>query len=96
MTLSDRLSQLGLANGPTVERRGAPKRAARHEDPFAPLKRSVHEALLEALGPKLYDTHLDERELEQQVTQTLQAGAAARRDADDGGGPGARGTGSGR
>jgi pilus assembly protein CpaF len=73
MTLSDRLSQLGLANGPTVERRGAPKRAARHEDPFAPLKRSVHEALLEALGPKLYDTHLDERELEQQVTQTLQA-----------------------
>jgi len=74
MTLSDRLSQLGLANGgPTVERRGAPRRATRHEDPFAPLKRSVHEALLEALGPKLYDTHLDERELEHQVTQTLQA-----------------------
>ena len=24
MTLSDRLSQLGLATGPTVERRGAP------------------------------------------------------------------------
>ncbi len=33
----------------------------------------MHEALLEALGPKLYDTHLDERELEQQVTQTLVA-----------------------
>ncbi len=73
MTLSDRLSQLGLANAPNVERRGAPRRATRHEDPFAPLKRSVHEALLEALGPTLYDTHLDERELEHQVMQTLQA-----------------------
>jgi pilus assembly protein CpaF len=73
MTLSDRLSQLGLANGPTVERRGAPRRSSRHEDPFAPLKRSVHEALLEALGPTLYDTQLDERDLEQQVMQTLQA-----------------------
>jgi pilus assembly protein CpaF len=72
MTLSDRLSQLGLASGPTVERRGVPRRAARYEDPFGPLKRSVHEALLEMLGPKLYDTHLDERELEQQVTQALQ------------------------
>jgi pilus assembly protein CpaF len=72
VTLSDRLSQLGLATGPTVERRGVPRRAARHEDPFGPLKRSVHEALLEMLGPTLYDTHLDERELEQQVTQALQ------------------------
>jgi pilus assembly protein CpaF len=48
-------------------------RAARHADPFAAVKRSVHEALLEALGPRLYDVHLDERELEQQVTSTLQA-----------------------
>ncbi len=71
--LADRLSQLGLATGPTTERRGVPRRAARHEDPFGPLKRSVHEALLEALGPTLYDTHLDERDLERQVTQTLQA-----------------------
>ena len=37
------------------------------------MKRSVHEALLEALGPTLYDAHLDQRELEQQVMQTLQA-----------------------
>ncbi len=73
MTLSDRLSQLGLANGPIVERRGKPRRSARHEDPFGPLKRTVHEALLEMLGPTLYDTKLDERELEHQVTQTLQA-----------------------
>jgi pilus assembly protein CpaF len=73
MTLADRLSQRGLPSGPVVERRGVPRRSARYEDPFGPLKRSVHEALLEVLGPKLYDTHLDERELEQQVTQTLQA-----------------------
>jgi pilus assembly protein CpaF len=44
-----------------------------HTDPFATVKRSVHEALLETLGPRLYDAHLDQRELERQVTQTLQA-----------------------
>jgi pilus assembly protein CpaF len=72
MTLSDRLSQRAVATSTTVERRGIPKRTARYEDPFAVLKRSVHEALLEMLGPKLYDTHLDESELEHQVTQALQ------------------------
>jgi pilus assembly protein CpaF len=72
MTLSDRLSQRGVATGPTVERRSVPKRAARYEDPFGALKRSVHEALLEMLGPQLYDTHLDEGELAQLVTQALQ------------------------
>jgi len=71
MTLSDRLSQRAPVTGPVVERR-APRRAARYEDPFGPLKRSVHEALLAMLGPKLYDTHLDEHELGQQVTQALQ------------------------
>jgi pilus assembly protein CpaF len=50
-----------------------PRRAARHADPFANVKRSVHQGLLEALGPKLYEAHLDQRELEQQVMQTLQA-----------------------
>ena len=72
MTLSDRLSQRGPATGPVAERRGVPKRSARHEDPFGPLKRSVHEAMLAMLGPQLYDTNLDQRELEQQVTHALQ------------------------
>lgn len=72
MTLSDRLSQMGLNGSPTIERPGKPRRATRHEDPFGPLKRTVHEALLEVLGPTLYDAHFDERELEQQVMQTLQ------------------------
>ena len=52
---------------------GVPRRAARNADPFAGVKRSVHQGLLETLGPKLYDAHLDQRELEQRVTQTLQA-----------------------
>jgi len=73
MTLSDRLSQMGLNGSPIVERRGPARRASRHEDPFGPLKRSVHEGLLEVLGPTLYDANVDERELEQQVMQTLQS-----------------------
>ena len=73
MSLSDRLSQMRVAGSPQqLERRGAPRRAARHLDPFGPLKRSVHEALLETLGPQLYNAHLEQRELEQLVTQTLQ------------------------
>ena len=72
MSLSDRLSQMRVAGAPALERRGAPRRASRHLDPFGPLKRSVHEAMLESLGPKLYDAHMDQRELEQLVTHTLQ------------------------
>ena len=72
MSLSDRLSQLRVASAPPLERRGAPRRAARQADPFGPVKRSVHDALLETLGPRLYDAHIDQQVLEQQVTQTLQ------------------------
>src|SRR5262249_61881120 len=61
-----------VAGAPPLERRSAPRRSTRHLDPFGPLKRSVHEALLETLGPQLYDAHLDQRELEQLVTHTLQ------------------------
>jgi pilus assembly protein CpaF len=72
MSLADRLSQLRVAGAPPPERPGAPRRATRHADPFGPLKRSVHDSLLEALGPKLYDVNIDQQELEQRVTQTLQ------------------------
>jgi pilus assembly protein CpaF len=48
------------------------RRPHRQSDPFAAVKRSVHAALLEALGPKLYDVNIDQRELEQRVTETLQ------------------------
>jgi pilus assembly protein CpaF len=58
---------------PPRERPAKPPVAARNIDPFAEVKRSVHEALLEALGPKLYDARLEQQELERQVTHTLQA-----------------------
>ena len=71
MSLADRLAQ---RSAPDALGRHAsmPRRAARHADPFGAVKRSVHEALLEMLGPKLYDAHLDQRELEARVTQALQ------------------------
>jgi pilus assembly protein CpaF len=85
MNLSERLAQrqARLGQEPQAGRHAGapgprattdvPRRAARNADPFASVKRSVHQGLLEVLGPKLYDAHLDQRELEQQVTQTLQA-----------------------
>ncbi len=44
----------------------------RYVDPLAGIKRKVHQSLLEALGPTLYDAELDERELAVKVRQTLQ------------------------
>jgi pilus assembly protein CpaF len=41
-------------------------------DPFANVKRSVHQTLIENLGPTLYDPHMSQSELEQKVKQTLQ------------------------
>jgi pilus assembly protein CpaF len=73
MSLADRLAQRGAHAGPAREQLVQPRRTARHADPFGSVKRSVHEGLLEALGPKLYDAHLDQRDLEAQVTHTLQA-----------------------
>ncbi len=72
MSLSDRIAQrLGPAAVPG-EPSGGAGRPARHVDPFAVVKRIVHARLLEALGPGLYDAHVDQRELEQRVTEALQ------------------------
>jgi pilus assembly protein CpaF len=73
MSLSDRLAQRVTADPLNRDTPGPPRRAARPADPFAAVKRTVHEALLEVLGPKLYDAHLDQRELETRVVQALQA-----------------------
>jgi len=74
MSLSDRLAQ---RQTPVVAPRepvgGLPRRTARHLDPFASVKRVVHEGLVEALGPRLYDARLDQHELEVQVMNSLQA-----------------------
>jgi pilus assembly protein CpaF len=73
MSLIERLAQQSVSKAPALapEQRQTTRRAGRNFDPFAAVKRSVHEALLEDLGPRLYDTHLDPRELEEQVIQTL-------------------------
>ena len=71
--LSDRIAQrLAPAAAPGVPQ-GTTRRNTRYADPFAAVKRSVHAALLETLGPRLYDAHIDERELEQRVIRTLQS-----------------------
>jgi pilus assembly protein CpaF len=75
MSLADRLAQARTPTATVVaprEHHGTHRRSGR-SDPFATVKRSVHEGLLEVLGPTLYDAHLDQRELELQVMQTLQA-----------------------
>ena len=45
--------------------------APRLVDPFAEVKQTVHSALLDSLGPKLYDARMQQSELEQRVRQTL-------------------------
>jgi pilus assembly protein CpaF len=51
---------------------GSQSKRARAADPFAELKRAVHQSLLDSLGPKLYDSRLSQADLEQKVRQTLQ------------------------
>jgi pilus assembly protein CpaF len=71
MNLSQRMEQ---ARRPVLVSTEGPARggAARARDPFAEVKASVHQALLDSLGPKLYDPRLEQGELEQRVRQTLQ------------------------
>jgi pilus assembly protein CpaF len=73
MSLSERLArQNGAPRGAVRATHGGQDQNARRTDPFADVRRNVHDALLETLGPKLYDANLNERELEQRVTETLQ------------------------
>jgi pilus assembly protein CpaF len=71
MSLSERLAQQRATPG-TALLDPAARHAARHADPFALVKRSVHSALIAELGPRLYDVEPDKRELELQITGTLQ------------------------
>ena len=41
-------------------------------DPFAKVKESVHQGLIDSLGPQLYDPHLKQADLDQRVRLTLQ------------------------
>ncbi|MDP9220396.1 MAG: CpaF family protein, partial [Actinomycetota bacterium] len=77
MTLADRLAAARRTRtepsaGETPAAGSAAHRLRRSVDPFAEVKRTVHQQLLETLGPKLYDSQMTQGELEQKVRQTLQ------------------------
>lgn len=78
MTLADRLAAArqtrtsGDTASPAVVPPSTGQRTRRTADPYVDVKRTVHQQLLETLGPKLYDSQMTESELEQKVRQTLQ------------------------
>jgi len=78
VSLSDRLAQArrDRGTGPELtnavdDQTGRPT-AVSSADPHAELKRAVHAALLESLGPQLYDSSMTEADLAQRVRATLQ------------------------
>jgi pilus assembly protein CpaF len=79
VSLADRLAQIrqdqASVNAPSAESTAfhrVVKRRRAQADPFEELKRKVHQALLDSLGPKLYDARLTQSELEQKVRASLQ------------------------
>jgi pilus assembly protein CpaF len=84
MSLSDRLAEARRARNadPSGEPRAGDlvaglTRSRRQTDPFAELKRTVHQTLLESIGPQLYDARLTQADLEQRVRLTLSEVLAA-------------------
>jgi len=77
VSLTERLEQARGSVPATQSRRESTTAetpaATRLRDPFAQVKASVHQALMESLGPQLYDPHLEQSELELRVRQTLQS-----------------------
>ncbi|GAB3065656.1 CpaF family protein [Phycicoccus sp. Root563] len=77
MSLAERLENVRRGQQAASGETGATATAAAQErqrvvDPFSTVKASVHQALLDSLGPQLYDPHLDQSELETKVRHTLQ------------------------
>lgn len=80
-SLSDRIAQRTAPGAAPGEPQGRARREVplngpgriRYADPFGAVKRGVHAALMEALGPGLYDAHIDQQELKQRVTNALQS-----------------------
>lgn len=91
MGLTDRLAaaQRARAEAPQVQEEKAPAttspssqaapKASRApaRDPFEDVKRVVHAQLVASLGPKLYDVHMTQSELESNVRLALQGAVAA-------------------
>jgi pilus assembly protein CpaF len=77
MSLAERLESVRRGQQAATESMTSSTTTATNErqrivDPFAAVKASVHQALLDSLGPQLYDPHLDQAELEAKVRHTLQ------------------------
>jgi pilus assembly protein CpaF len=76
MTLADRLAQAQRARATDDALKGRVplqhQRRRTGNDPFQTVKRTVHQALVDNLGRKLYDAKMTQGELEQQVRLTLQ------------------------
>ena len=77
MSLSDRLEQARKGRALDIKTpdldEAAPQRSTRKRsvDPYADIKKSVHAALVESLGPQLYQTQLTEADLSQRVRVVL-------------------------
>jgi pilus assembly protein CpaF len=71
MSLAERLEQ-GRRNSEAGKAVAAQSGAVHVVDPFAKVKASVHQGLIDSLGPQLYDPHLKQSDLEQRVRLTLQ------------------------
>jgi pilus assembly protein CpaF len=72
VSLAERLESVRRAQQPVADSGTPAHERPRIIDPFAAVKASVHQALLDSLGPQLYDPHLDQVELETRVRHTLQ------------------------
>ena len=75
MSLSDRLDSVRRAQQPIapVQNNGQLRVLPAIVDPFAEVKARVHQAMIDQLGPKLYDPNLPAADLESRVRQTLQS-----------------------
>lgn len=73
MSLSKRLQEARATPGveATPELAAAGYEPGKHDDPLTGIKRKIHEALLQALGPKLYELDLTSDELETRVREKL-------------------------
>src|SRR3989442_3008816 len=77
MSLYERLSKARTGQPETVPTGDtsspfAAETAQRIVDPLEALKRKIHQSLLQALGPKLYDLNMTSEQLEFRVRQKLQ------------------------
>ena len=75
MSLSERLDSVRRAQQPitTTVANGQLHVVPALVDPFAEVKARVHQAMIDQLGPKLYDPNLPAADLESRVRQTLQS-----------------------